>query len=141
MRLSIDSMYLVRLLQDEAMIDLAELIQEDKIEAVVSPLAMVEVYSVLAKRDKARAKSYIGSLWASKLLIPGLTLSTITLSGDLKNEYKLHLADAIIAATGITSEAKHILTDDAHFKSVRKRIKPINLKQCKNMLLKEGLLR
>jgi predicted nucleic acid-binding protein len=141
MKLAIDSTYLIRLLRDEDMKDLAELIQDEEIEAVVAPLSLVEVYSVLARRDKARAMSYIGSLWASKLQIPGLTPSTITLSGDLRNDYHLHLSDAIIAATGITSGARHILTDDAHFKSVRNRIKPLSLKQCKNMFLKEGLMK
>ena len=140
MKLAIDTMYLIRLLQDEGMKVLAELIQGDEIEAVVSPISLVEVYTVLARRDRARARSYVGSLWASKLQIPGLTPSTITLSGDLKNNYQMHMSDAIIAATGITSGATHILTDDAHFKRVRNKIKPLNLHQCRKMLQKQGIL-
>lgn len=140
MKLAIDSMYLIRLLRDEDMKGLAGLIQEEKIEAVVSPISLVEVYSVLARRDKARARSYVGSLWASKLQIPGLTPPVITLSGDLKNDYQIHMSDAIIAATGITSGARHMLTDDAHFKSVKNKIKPLDLQQCKKMLQKEGML-
>ena len=139
MKLVIDSMYLIRLLCDEDMKDLVELIQGERMEAVVSPISLVEVYSVLARRDKARAGSYVESLWASKLQIPGLTPPVITLSGDLKNNYQLHMSDAIIAATGITSGARHVLTDDAHFKSVKNKIKPLNLQRCRKMLLKEGI--
>jgi len=40
---------------------------------------------------------------------------------------KLPLGDAVIAATGITENIKHVLTGDGHFES-QNFIKPINLK-------------
>lgn len=139
MKIAIDSFYLIKLLAEEGLKDIAALIQEERLESIVAPISLVEVYSVLARRDKAKAVKDVSRLWTSKLRIEELTPSIITLAGDLKNDYSMHLADAIIAATGIARGAKHILTEDAHFKRVKNRIKPIELKGLRDILKKEGL--
>ncbi len=140
MKVAIDSVYLIKLLADEGMKDIATLIQEERLEAVVAPVSLVEVYSVLARRDKARAAREVSRLWTSKLGIEELTPSIITQAGDLKNEYKMHLADAIIAATGIARGARHVLTEDADFERGKNKIKPIGLRGLRDMLRREGIL-
>lgn len=139
MRIAIDSFYLVKLLAEESMREIASMIQDEKLEAVVAPISLVEVYSVLARRDKTKAARDVSRLWTSKLRIEELTPSIITQAGDLKNEHGMHLADAIIAATGIARGAKHVLTEDEHFQKVKSRIKPVTLKGLREMLRKEGI--
>jgi|GEM_PF-6514926 len=138
MKIAIDSFYLVKMLADETMQDIAALIQDEKLEAIIAQISLVEVYSVLARRDKARAAKDVARLWTSKLRIEQLTPSIVTQAGDFKIDYKMHLADAIIAATAIAGGAKHVLTEDAHFKKAKNKIKPIELKALREMLKKEA---
>lgn len=58
--------------------------KEERLESIVAPISLVEVYSVLARRDKAKAAKDVSRLWTSKLRIEELTPSIITLAGDLK---------------------------------------------------------
>lgn len=138
MKILLDTMYILKILKNEEMREIARLIDQRKIAALTSTINLIETYTILAKRDKTKAMKDITRLRASELKVYDVTSSLIETSGDFRNRYNLPLADSIIAATGVTKRATHILTNDAHFNEVKKLIKPIDLKAFEDMLRREG---
>lgn len=105
-------------------INFAERIESQKITGVISVVTLAELISHLGK-DIYRQK--IKEIFSSKLVIVEVSQGIAICAGELHMNQKLPLGDAIIAATGITENIKHVLTGDGHFES-QNFIKPINLK-------------
>ncbi len=126
-KLLIDTMPIYELLTEQEKGDyfkLAEKIQDQKITGVISAVTLSELISHLGK-DIYMQK--IKELFSSKLIIVEVSQGIATRAGELHMNQKLPLGDALIAATGITENIKHVLTEDGHFDS-QNFIKPINLK-------------
>jgi len=126
-KLLIDTMPIHELLTEQEKGDyfkLAEKIQNQKITGVISAITLAELISHLGK-DIYMQK--IKELFSSKLIIVDVSQGIAIRAGELHMNQKLPLGDALIAATGITENIKHVLTEDGHFDS-QNFIKPINLK-------------
>ncbi|MDO8725556.1 MAG: PIN domain-containing protein [Candidatus Methanoperedens sp.] len=126
-KLLIDTMPIYELLTEQEKGDyfkLAEKIQDQKITGVISAVTLSELISHLGK-DLYRQK--IKELFSTKLIIVEVSHGIAIRAGELHMNQKLPLGDALIAATGITENIKHVLTEDGHFDS-QNFIKPINLK-------------
>jgi len=126
-KLLIDTMPIHKLLIETEKGDyfrFAEKIKNQKITGVISAVTLAELISHLGK-DIYRQK--IKELFSSKLIIIDVSQVIAIRAGELHMNQKLPLGDALIAATGITENIKHVLTEDGHFDS-QNFIKPINLK-------------
>jgi predicted nucleic acid-binding protein len=126
-KLLIDTMPIHELLTEPERGDyfkFAEKIQNQKITGVISAVTLAELISHLGK-DIYRQK--IKELFSSKLIIVDVSQGIAICAGELHMNQKLPLGDALIAATGITENIKHVLTEDGHF-DAQNFIKPINLK-------------
>lgn len=124
-RLLIDTMPIHDLIfERENYSKLAEKIQNQKITGVISAVTLAELILHLGKENY---KQKIQDLFSSKLVVIDVNQRIAIRAGELHMNQKLPLGDALIAATGITENIKHVLTEDGHFDS-QNFIKPINLK-------------
>ncbi len=134
-KILIDTMHIHDLLTEEEdegpYFKLAEKIKKQKITGVISAVTLTELVIHLGK-DIYRQK--LKELVSSNLVIVDINQRIAIRAGELHMNQKLPLGDALIAATGITENIKHVLTDDEHFDLSVKFIKPINL----NTALKMG---
>ena len=81
-------------------------------------------------------KQKIKELLSLKLVIVDANRTIAVRAGELHMNQKLPTGDALIAATGIVENIKHVLTEDAnngHFDAVKHLIKPIDLKTALKM--------
>ncbi len=133
-KILIDTMPIYDLLTEEEdegpYFKLAEKIKRQKITGVISAVTLSELIIHLGK-DIYRQK--IKELVSSNLVIVDINQGIAIRAGELHMNQKLSLGDALIAATGITENIKHILTEDGHFDASSNFIKPINLKTALKM--------
>jgi predicted nucleic acid-binding protein len=129
-KILIDTMHIYALLtsKDRSYLELSRAIEEEKVAGVVSIITLTELVNILGK-NIYRAK--LNELLSSNLDIVDADRTIAIHAGELHMNYGLPIGDALIAATGITENVKHILTEDVgngHFDSIKNLIKPINLK-------------
>ena len=111
-------------------INLAKAIDNEKINAVISVVTLTELINLLGK-DTYKEK--IKELLSLKMDIVDTDRRIAIRAGELHMKQKLFTGDALIAATGIIENIKHVVTEDHHFDAVEHFIKPINLKTALNM--------
>lgn len=92
-------------------------VQKGKIRAIISSISLVELFEGVGGNNKKQ------KILLNKLLFFLEVVSLDSLlarsAGQLKKEYKLDLADSIIAATAIDKES-HLLTfNQKHFKKIK----------------------
>jgi len=128
-KILIDTMPIYDLLTEEEeegpYFKLAQKIKNQKITGVISAVTLTELVIHLGK-DIYRQK--LKELVSSNLVIIDVNQGIAIRAGELHMNQKLPLGDALIAATGITENVKHVLTEDGHFDASQNFIKPINLK-------------
>lgn len=133
-KILIDTMPIYDLLTEEVKegpyFKLAEKIKNQKINGVISVVTLAELIIHLGK-DIYKQK--LKELVSSNLVIVDINQEIAIRAGELHMDQKLPLGDALIAATGITENIKHVLTDDGHFDASQNFIKPINLKTALKM--------
>lgn len=133
-KILIDTMPIYDLLTEEEeegpYFKLAEKIKKQKITGVISAVTLSELIIHLGK-DIYKQK--LKELVSSNLVIVDVNQGIAIRAGELHMNQKLPLGDALIAATGITENIKHVLTEDEHFAASQYFIKPINLKTALNM--------
>ncbi len=133
-KILIDTMPIYDLLTEEVKegpyFKLAEKIKNQKINGVISAVTLAELIIHLGK-DICRQK--LKELVSSNLVVVDINQEIAIRAGELHMNQKLPLGDALIAATGITENIKHVLTDDGHFDASSNFIKPINLKTALKM--------
>jgi len=96
---------------------------------VVSVVTLTELINLLGK-DIYKEK--INGLLSSKLDIIDIDRTIATRGGEFHMNGGLSTGDALIAATGVLENVKHILPDDTHFDDFR-FLKKINLKTALKM--------
>jgi predicted nucleic acid-binding protein len=136
-KILIDTMHIYDLLTEEVKegpyFKLAQKIKIQKITGVISVVSLTELIGLLGK-DIYKQK--IKELISSNLVIVEFNQKIAIRAGELHMNQKLPTGDALIAATGIIENIKHVLTDDVddgHFDAVAHLIEPINLKTALNM--------
>jgi predicted nucleic acid-binding protein len=125
-------MHVIGILSDSKYLPLVESIDDDRINGMISVISITELIKILGKYDREKTRTTIRFLKLSKIEIVPLDSSIAEQAGILRLKYDIPTADALIGATGIISNADHILTNDPHFNVIRKFIKPIDI----NKLLK-----
>ena len=103
--------------------ELAQAIEDEKITGVVSVITLTEIINFLGDIYKEK----INGLLSSKLDIIDIDRTIAIRGGEFRKNIGLSTGDALIAATGVLENVKHILTDDTHFDDFG-YLKKINLK-------------
>ncbi|VVB86374.1 tRNA(fMet)-specific endonuclease VapC [uncultured archaeon] len=131
-KILIDTMHIYALLttRESSYVKLSQALDDEKITGVISVTTLPELIIFLG-RDIYRKK--INELLSLNLEIIDTDRTIAIRAGELHMTYKLPPGDALIAATGISENIKHVLTDDGHFDAVENFIKPINLKTALKM--------
>ena len=133
-KILIDTMPIYDLLTEEEdegpYFKLAERIKNQKITGAISAVTLAELIIHLGK-DIYKQK--LKEIVSSNLVIIDINQGIAIRAGELHMNQKLPLGDALIAATGITENIKHVLTEDGHFDASSNFIKPINLKTALKM--------
>jgi len=129
-KILIDTTHIYALLtsKDRSYLEISKAIDAEKVTGVISVVTLTELINILGKniyREK------INELLSSNLEIVDADQTIAIRAGELHMNYGLPTGDALIAATGIIENVKHILTEDAnngHFDPIKNLIKPISLK-------------
>jgi len=129
-------MYIIGIVSDKKYLPLAEAIDDGKIDPMVSVITVTELIKVLGMIDREKAVKTVSQLKSSKIDIQVLGLPIAEKAGYLRLKYNIPTADSLIGATGIIHKASHILTNDAHFNSIKSLIKPINYPQMLKLIKK-----
>lgn len=136
-KILIDTMHIYALLTREGDSDYRTLAKvcddKTKIIGVVSVVTLTELINLLGKNIY---KKKLNELLSSNLVFVDTDRTIAARAGELHMNQKLPTGDALIAATGIVENIKHVLTDDAnngHFDAVKNLIKPIDLKTALKM--------
>lgn len=126
-KILIDTMHILELLtsKDSSYDKLSQALDDEKITGVISVTTLAELLIFLGE-DIYKKKA--NELLSLNLEIIDTDRTIAIRAGELHMTYKLPLGDALIAATGINENIKHVLTDDSRFDAVQHFIKPINLK-------------
>lgn len=136
-RILIDTMHLARLFKDNSYLELAEAINEGKIEATSSVISLTELTKTLGVIDEKRMRRAVQDLISSRLIFVNVTRTIAMRAGDLRLRYDIPTVDSVIAATGVVENIKHILTSDTrHFEPVKNLIKPIDLRAAMRLVEK-----
>lgn len=129
----IDTMHILALLttRDDSYLKLSKALDDEKITGVISVVTLTELVNLLGK-DVYKGK--IKELLSLKVIIVDIEWTIAIRAGELHVNQKLSTGDALIAATGLVENVKHILTDYDHFDPLVNLIKPINLKTALKMV-------
>lgn len=125
----IDTTHLILMLEDADYKTLFEMIDNKRIEGIISVVSLTEITKVLGKRDLAKARNIRFQIKGSNLIIAPIDTRIAEKAGEIRIDHDIPTIDAIICATGIVRGAKHILTADTHFEATKNLIKPIDLKK------------
>lgn len=131
-KILIDTMHILELLtgKDSSYVKLSQALDDEKITGVISVTTLAELIIFLGE-DVYKKK--VNELLSLNMEIIDADRTIAIRAGELHMTYKLPLGDALIAATGINGNIKHVLTDDGHFDAVQNFIKPISLKTALKM--------
>ena len=129
MRILIDTMYIIDLLSDRNFEDITTKLDEGNLEGLMSVVTITELVKILGKKDEKRMHATISKLHSSTLSIIDVSWQVAQKAGEIRLKYDIPTIDSIICATGILNGAKHILTRDKDFRTVKNLIKPIDEKQ------------
>jgi predicted nucleic acid-binding protein len=132
-KLLLDTMAIVELLSRREHRKLAIAIDEGKIHAIVATISLTEIYKIVGIRDERKAREMVTRVIASRLELVDVDAAVARKAGELRLHYSMPTADSLIAATGIIAGAKHVLTEDKHFQTVKALIKPVDSKQAHRM--------
>ncbi|MDP6155798.1 MAG: PIN domain-containing protein [Candidatus Thermoplasmatota archaeon] len=136
LRIILDTMYVIGIISDKKYLPIAQAIDDGKIDSMVSVITITELIKVLGMVDRKKAIKTVSQLKSSKIDIKVLGLPIAEKAGYLRLKYDIPTADSLIGATGIIHKASHILTNDAHFNSIKSLIKPINYSQVLKLIKK-----
>jgi predicted nucleic acid-binding protein len=129
-----DTMEIIELLASQIHSALKEAIEKRKVNALISAISLTEIYKILGRVSEEEAKRVIRKIITSDLALVEADYRVCAKAGELKLHYNIPTADALIAATGIVSNATHILTTDVHFQVIKKLIKPVTIKEIKKII-------
>jgi predicted nucleic acid-binding protein len=131
-KILIDTMHVINLLTDDGSSyhELSQALDDEKITAVISVVTLTELIKILGEKIYMEK---INELISLNVIFVDIDQTIAIRAGELRMRYGLPTGDSLIAATGLIENVKHILTDDAHFDTVRNYIKPINLKTALKM--------
>lgn len=131
-KLLIDTMHIVSFLTDEggSYRGLSQALDDEKISAVISVVTLTELIKVLGEKIY---REKLNELLSLNVFFVEIDQTISIRAGELHMRYGIPLGDSLIAATGISENVKHVLTNDAHFDTIRHYIKPINLKTALKM--------
>ncbi|MDE1821445.1 MAG: PIN domain-containing protein [Euryarchaeota archaeon] len=105
----------------------------DGITSVVTVAELCAGYD--ATNDGLARDSLLRRLYGSRgLRVLDVDRRTAELAGSLRAEFGLALPDAIVAATGITHGATHVITHDDGLAPARPRIRPVTASSFLRML-------
>jgi len=130
----IDTMEILNLLTNPDYKDLKAAIDNHHVKAEISAVSFTEIYKVIGKTSEREARRIIREIIASDISFRVVDYRVGVKAGELRLHYGIPTVDALIAATGIMSNATHILTTDSHFQTIKKIIKPITMKEIKKMV-------
>jgi predicted nucleic acid-binding protein len=126
-------MHIVSLLINEnnSYYELSQALDDEKITGVVSVVTLTELIKILGEKIYMEK---INELVSLNIIVVDIDQTIAIRAGELRMRYGLPTGDSLIAATGLIENVKHILTDDAHFNTVKNLIKPIKLNTALKMV-------
>lgn len=130
----IDTMEILNLLTNPGYKELKAAIDNHHVKAEISAVSFTEIYKVIGKTSEKEARRIIREIIASDLSFRVVDYRVCVKAGELRLHYDIPTVDALIVATGIMSNATHILTTDTHFQAIKKIIKPVTMKEIKKMI-------
>ncbi|MBU4189757.1 MAG: PIN domain-containing protein [Candidatus Thermoplasmatota archaeon] len=130
----IDTMEILNLLTNPGYKELKAAIDDHHVKAEISAVSFTEIYKILGKTSEKEAIRIIREIIASDLSFREADYRICVKAGEIRLHYDIPTIDALIAATGIMSNATHILTTDPHFQTIKKIIKPVTMKEIKKMV-------
>jgi predicted nucleic acid-binding protein len=122
-------MYIIDLLSDPSFKDITTKLDEGNLHGLMSVVTITELVKILGKKDELRMRVTLSKLHSSKLSIIEVSWQVAQKAGEIRLKYDIPTIDSIICATGILNGAKHVLTRDKDFRTVKNLIKPIDEKQ------------
>ena len=136
LRILIDTMYIIDLLSDPSFEDITSKLDESNLHGLMSVVTITELVKILGKKDELRMRTTLSKLHSSKLSIIEVSWQVAQKAGEIRLKYDIPTIDSIIFATGIINGAKHILTRDKDFRTVKNLIKTIDEMQLRKKLKK-----
>jgi len=130
----LDTMEILKLLSDPEYRKLADAIDKEKIQCIISVISLTEIYKVIGMKDERVARELVTKIIGSKLRVVDVDTRIARKAGELRLKHNMPTADSLIAATGVVSGATHVLTEDAHFNLIASLLKRVNLKRVKKMV-------
>lgn len=130
----IDTMEILNLLTNPDYKMFKAAIDNHHVKAEISAVSFTEIYKVIGKISENEARRIIREIIASEIVSRAVDYRICIKAGEIRLNYDIPTVDALIAATGIMSNATHILTTDKHFQTIKKIIKPVTLKEIKKMV-------
>lgn len=102
----------------EIAVEILDRVESGEATAAISTITIAEVaVGYYTSGDEAAFKDFLLSLRSTAgYTIVGLDTSVAELAGKIRAITGLRLPDAIIAASGVSSGASHVITEDKQFK-------------------------
>jgi predicted nucleic acid-binding protein len=133
-KILLDTMVVLELLSNPQYQKLAAALDDGKVHGVVSTITLTEIYKVVGMEDERKAREAVTKIMASKLDLREVDAVVARRAGEIRLHYQIPTADSLIAATGMVAGAKHVLSDDKHFQTIKTLIKPVSLKRVERMM-------
>jgi len=133
-KILLDTMEILKLLSDPEYRKLADAIDREKIQCIISVISLTEIYKVIGMKDERAAKELVMKIIGSKLRVMDVDTRIARKAGELRLRHNMPTADSLIAATGVVASATHVLTEDVHFNSIASLLKRVSLRRVKKMI-------
>lgn len=133
-KILLDTMAILKLLSDPEYRKLADAIDREKIQCIVSVISLTEIYKVIGMKDERAARGLVTKIIGSKLRVMDVNTQIARKAGELRLKHNMPTADSLIAATGVVAGATHVLTEDAHFNLIASLLKRVSLRRVKKMI-------
>lgn len=130
----LDTMEILKLLSDPEYRKLADAIDREKIQCIISVISLTEIYKIIGMKDERAAKELVTKIIGSKLKVMDVDTRVARKAGELRLKHNMPTADSLIAATGVIAGATHVLTEDVHFNLIASLLKRVSLRRVKKMI-------
>ena len=121
MRIVLDTRPLLKLFKGEknadVVKDILELIENSRIEGFVNAITLTEIYYIYSRIDKKIAEERVNQIKQSIKIVP-IEENIAIQAGVFKGQYKIPIADSLIAASAYLLNAV-VISDDPDFKKIK----------------------
>ena len=101
----------------ETVKDILELIENGSIEGFVNAITLTEIYYIYFRIDKKIAEERVNQIKQSMKIVP-IEENIAIQAGMFKGQYKIPIADSLIAASAYLLNAT-VISDDPDFRKIK----------------------